>query len=122
MSVRSPSAFISYLPKTSLRPEAGTKRTKGTLGFSAPGAGPPSFIILARSMPYGTGLLDPVPYGIDLAKMMKEGGPAPGAEKPKVPFVLFVPASGLKEVFGKYEMKAEGDLTLIQFRAGPVYA
>jgi hypothetical protein len=73
---------------------------------------------------FAAAMLDPQPFGIDFLKMIKDAdAPSePNAAKPKVPFVLFVPASGLKEVFGKYEMKAEGDLTHITFRSGEGYA
>jgi hypothetical protein len=68
-------------------------------------------------------LLDPQPFGIDFVKMIKdEDAAGADAVKPKVPFVLFVPATGLKEVFGKYEMTPEAELTKVKFRAGDAYA
>jgi hypothetical protein len=69
---------------------------------------------------FAAAMLDPVAYGIDLPKMISDGPPA--GEKPKVPFVLFVPATSVKGVFGQYEMKDEDGLTHIKFRSGEGYA
>jgi hypothetical protein len=73
---------------------------------------------------FAVAMLDPQPFGVDFLKMLKESDASTqeaNADKPKVPLVLFVPATGLKEVFGKYEMKAEGDLTVISFRSAKAY-
>ena len=72
-------------------------------------------------------MLDPNQFGVDLFKVL--GMPGAGgddesaapAEK-KLPFVLFVPGSGIKEVFGAYETEAAGKYTLVKLRMGPMYA
>lgn len=74
---------------------------------------------LLAELPVGDGLnpngglaiamLDPAPFGIDLVKMMKlaipgAGGATTASAPPdwtSLPVVLFVPGSGVKEVFGK---------------------
>lgn len=65
-------------------------------------------------------MLDPQQFDVDLLAMME--GPPAGEEPPKLPFVVFVPGSGVQGVFGNYETKPEGDYTLIQLRMGPMYA
>ena len=63
-------------------------------------------------------MLDPAPFGIDFVKMMDDHSGA----KPDVPFVLFVPGSTVKDVFGAYEMKEEGAYTKVELRMGTMFA
>lgn len=78
-------------------------------------------------------MLDPKAYGLDLLKMLNLGGgmtkaaAAPAAEpkpepQPKVPFVILVPGTGIKEIFGAYKQEPAGKHTLLHLRMGPTYA
>jgi len=70
-------------------------------------------------------MLDPEAFGVNLPALMGIEPPAEAAENqgpPKVPFVIFVPGKGIKEVFGVYEMNPAGKYTLINLRMGPTYA
>ena len=71
-------------------------------------------------------LLNPGPLGIDLAEMIPTG---PGAEEPElkpelknIPLVLLVPGTGIKKVFGEYEMQKDGKYTKVSLRMGEMYA
>lgn len=70
---------------------------------------------------FAAAMLDPQPFGIDLLKMIKEGKAAGADDSTKVPFVLFVPGAGVKEVFGAYKMTADGALTKVDLRSGTAY-
>jgi hypothetical protein len=80
-------------------------------------------------------MLDPKAYGINIVELMKgtkkpaadattppAGGAAAPEAKPKVPFVIFVPGTGVKEVFGAYKMAPSGKYTLVELRMGPTFA
>jgi len=71
-------------------------------------------------------MLDPNQFGIDLIKLMKSAMSAGGAatapaKMPKLPFVVFVPGTGVNEMFGKYDPKpAEGYDKLMSVSFGGV--
>ena len=65
-------------------------------------------------------MLDPQQYGIDLAQLVPGGGLK--AEELKLPFVLFIPGKGVKEVFGNYPMEQEGEYTKVHLRMGEMLA
>lgn len=76
-------------------------------------------------------MLDPKAFDIDLLKLMNltptamkmaAADDATERSMPAVPFVLFVPGSGVKEVFGAYEMKPAGKHTLVKLRMGAMFA
>jgi len=89
---------------------------------------------LGLSQMLGAVLLDPKAFDVNLLEVFGIAGPPPmrvnqpaPAEgdvpaKPKVPFVIFVPGAGVKEVFGAYPMEAAGKYTLVKLPVGPVYA
>jgi hypothetical protein len=72
-------------------------------------------------------MLDPKAYGVNIVELMKPTT-QPAAEgaaakpKGKVPFVIFVPGTGVKEVFGAYKMAPSGKYTLVELRMGPTFA
>ena len=73
-------------------------------------------------------MLNPKDFDIDLLQLMGAAPPAEGGEDeapaapPKIPFVILVPGTGVKEVFGAYPMEQAGKYTLINLRMGPTYA
>ena len=68
-------------------------------------------------------MLDPQPFGVDLGQMMTPDMSATQpAEKPKVPFVLFVPGTGVKEVFGNYPCVEAENYTKVSLRMGEMFA
>ncbi len=66
-------------------------------------------------------MLDPQQFNIDLLAMAGMGGQPP-AEGAKVPFVLMLAGSGVKEVFDKYEIEEQGEFSLVKLRMGPMTA
>ena len=99
-------ADMGFLPPDLL--EAMVSDTRLAAGFNPQGG-------------FAAVMLDPQPFGVDLLKMMDEGPGMDGNEL-NVPFVLFVPGSGVKEVFGNYTMEPKGAYTLVNLRMGPMYA
>jgi hypothetical protein len=76
-------------------------------------------------------MLDPNKFGIDVIAMMEskkaatEPASAPAtapAAEPKLPFAIFVPGSGVKEVFGNYPQTPAGKYTEVQLRMGKMLA
>ncbi|MFA6134046.1 MAG: hypothetical protein WC869_08540 [Phycisphaerae bacterium] len=73
-------------------------------------------------------MLDPNKFGVDLVAMMDSQEseattePATAAEKPKLPFAVFVPGKSVKEVFGNYEQTPAGKYTEVALRVGKVQA
>lgn len=72
---------------------------------------------------FAVAMLDPQAFGVDVPGMIgsKEKATSP-AEKPKLPLVIFVPATSIKEAFGAYPMEEKAPYTLITFRMGPMFA
>ncbi|MDY6913706.1 MAG: hypothetical protein SVT52_04535 [Planctomycetota bacterium] len=68
-------------------------------------------------------MLDPQQFGVDLIQMMMPDMAATQPdEKPKVPFVLFVPGTGVKEVFGNYPCVEAENYTKVSLRMGEMFA
>jgi len=69
-------------------------------------------------------MLDPEQFGVNLLQMigMGEPGAEPPAEPPKLPFVLFVPGSSVKGVFGTYETASAGTYTRVKLEVGDMFA
>ena len=66
-------------------------------------------------------MLDPQQFNIDLLAMAGMGGELP-AEGAKLPFVLMLAGSSVKEVFDKYEIQEQGEFSLVKLRMGPMMA
>ncbi|MCE5327395.1 MAG: hypothetical protein ABFD92_18415 [Planctomycetaceae bacterium] len=73
-------------------------------------------------------MLDPTEFGVDLSEMMGLKPPAPAAEgaapaeKPGVPWVMFIPGQDVAQVFPGYERTAAGKYTRVELRMGSVLA
>ena len=70
-------------------------------------------------------MLDPEQFGVDLVQMIMGQGRKPEgapAEQPKLPFVIIVPGTGVKEVFGMYETAPAGRYTEVKLRMGKMFA
>jgi hypothetical protein len=61
-------------------------------------------------------LLDPQQFGVDVTKAMKHEGDQ------KMPFVFFVAASSVKDLFSAYKMEEAGKFTKVELRMGSSFA
>lgn len=69
---------------------------------------------------FGAAMLDPLALGMDIERLVDTA--VDTGESERMPFVLYVPGSGVREVFGAYPIEPSGEYELIQFPAGPMYA
>ncbi|MCE5326681.1 MAG: hypothetical protein LLG01_09720 [Planctomycetaceae bacterium] len=73
-------------------------------------------------------MLDPTEFGVDLAETMglkkapPAGETAPAAEKPGLPWLMFIPGQDVAQVFPGYERTPAGKYTSVKLRMGTVLA
>ena len=68
---------------------------------------------------FGIVLLNPEPLGIDVEQLARADETG---QEPKLPFVMYIPGSGVREVFPSHPIEMEGRFQRVQFPAGPMYA
>ncbi|MCP4374665.1 MAG: hypothetical protein GY794_00580 [bacterium] len=141
-----PAGTMGYVVVNNIQDTAGTfekfAASIGVLPPSPPDAPAQSMILpmLRQAARLGDGfnpnagaaivMLDPKPFGINVAALAASAvtGEEPDEKTAKalangVPFVIYVPGSSVKGVFGNYEIgKADGGLSTVNLRMGKMFA